>query len=460
MSKLYAIVDIETTGTGTTRDKITEIAIVHHDGSKITGSYSTLINPQCSISSFITGLTGITNEMVSKAPKFYEIAKEIIEWTEGRIFVAHNVHFDYGFIKEEFKSLGFTFTRQTLDTVRLSRLAFPGHKSYSLSNLIQRLNIQVKDRHRALADAMATAEIFGLIMDSGSYTGSIDNFITMGIKTTNLPIGISLNYILNLPESHGVYYLKNNDDALIYIGKSKNIKNRIAQHFTQHSEKSTKIRQRTHSIDFQLTGNELASLIKESIEIRQFKPLFNKTQRTPSFPYVVIQSENDGIPQLIILKSKDLTPHQKCVKYFTHKKLAENFISNKLFEIGNLLEQNFTFGKIDNPLYRKSLLSNEAISNDIESFKRLFFETIEKTRLWFDEDYVLEAEGRNPTEKCLFLIKDGRFYGFNYIDSSVTINGIDDLTFHIEPTPYHPELDQLIHTYLKKSTKNIKVIKL
>lgn len=155
--------------------------------------------------------------MVSKAPKFYEIAKEIIEWTEGRIFVAHNVHFDYGFIKEEFKSLGFTFTRQTLDTVRLSRLAFPGHKSYSLSNLIQRLNIQVKDKHRALADAMATAEIFGLIMDSGSYTGTIDNFITMGIKTTNLPIGISLNYILNLPESHGVYYLKNRWTILLFF---------------------------------------------------------------------------------------------------------------------------------------------------------------------------------------------------------------------------------------------------
>ena len=460
MSKLYAIVDIETTGTGTTRDKITEIAIVHHDGSQITGSYSTLINPQCSISSFITGLTGITNEMVSKAPKFYEVAKEIIEWTEGRIFVAHNVHFDYGFIKEEFKSLGFTFTRQTLDTVRLSRLAFPGHKSYSLGNLIQRLNIQVKDRHRALADAMATAEIFGLIMDSGSYTGSIDNFIAMGIKTTNLPVGISLSDILNLPESHGVYYFKNNDNALIYIGKSKNIKSRIAQHFTQHSEKSTKIRQRTHSIDYQLTGNELASLIKESIEIRQLKPLFNKTQRTPTYPYVVIQSEKDGIPQLIIIKSKDLNPNHKCVKYFTHKKLAESFILNKMYEIGNILERNLSNGKIENSLFRNNMLLEESTSADNESFLKIFFETIEKTRLWFDEDYVLEADGRNPTEKCLFLILDGRFYGFNYIDTSITINGIEDLTFHIKPSPYHPELDQLIHTYLKKEHPNIKLIKL
>ena len=139
---MYAIIDIETTGGSARIEKITEIAIYLHDGNKITGEFVSLVNPERNIPYFITNLTGITNEMVEDAPRFYEIAKTIVELTEGRTFVAHNARFDYSFIRQEFKSLGFNYKRNILDTVALSRKLLPGHRSYSLGNICKDLKFQ------------------------------------------------------------------------------------------------------------------------------------------------------------------------------------------------------------------------------------------------------------------------------------------------------------------------------
>lgn len=162
---LYAIIDIETTGNSYKLGKITEIAIYIHDGFKITDSFSTLVNPECYISDFITRLTGINNEMVKSAPRFYEVAKKIVEITHGKIFVAHNVSFDYKFIQEEFNQLGFDFQRKTMCTVKMGRKYIPGHKSYSLGNICGELGISISGRHRAAGDALATVKLFEIIMD-------------------------------------------------------------------------------------------------------------------------------------------------------------------------------------------------------------------------------------------------------------------------------------------------------
>ncbi|HMR44937.1 MAG TPA: 3'-5' exonuclease, partial [Saprospiraceae bacterium] len=147
MKNLFAIIDVETTGGRANRDRITEIAIALHDGEKVVKTFESLINPECPIAYGITELTGITNDMVADAPRFYEVAKEIGQLTEGAVFVAHNVRFDYGFIREEFNRLGFTYSRRQLCTVRLSRQVFPGLQSYSLGNLIRHFKIRVNDRH-------------------------------------------------------------------------------------------------------------------------------------------------------------------------------------------------------------------------------------------------------------------------------------------------------------------------
>lgn len=174
---MYAIIDIETTGHARINGKITEIAIFIHDGFEITDSFTTLINPVCYIPAFITGLTGISNEMVRNAPKFYEVARKIVEMTENKVFVAHNVSFDYHFIQEEFKQLGYDYQRKTLCTVRMSRKYLPGHRSYSLGNLCNELNISINGRHRAAGDALATVKLFELIM------------ARKALKETNLPPG-------------------------------------------------------------------------------------------------------------------------------------------------------------------------------------------------------------------------------------------------------------------------------
>jgi DNA polymerase III subunit epsilon len=161
---LFAIIDIETTENGYKHGQITEIAIFQHNGKEVTDSYSSLIKPDMDIPLFITRLTGISNEMVKNAPRFYEIARKVVEMTAGRIFVAHNVHFDYKFVREEFKRLGYDFNRKTLCTVQLSKKLMPGHKSYSLGNLCQEKGIEINGRHRAAGDALATVKLFELLL--------------------------------------------------------------------------------------------------------------------------------------------------------------------------------------------------------------------------------------------------------------------------------------------------------
>lgn len=161
---MYAIVDIETTSGSPKSGKITEIAIFIYNGSEITDSFVSLINPECDIPYYITNITGINNQMVANAPKFYEIAKKVVEITANKIFVAHNVSFDYNFIRNEFKQLGYDFKRKTMCTVELSRKYIPGHRSYSLGNICGELGIEINGRHRAAGDALATVKLLELIL--------------------------------------------------------------------------------------------------------------------------------------------------------------------------------------------------------------------------------------------------------------------------------------------------------
>ncbi|MCU0366765.1 MAG: 3'-5' exonuclease, partial [Bacteroidales bacterium] len=162
---MYAVVDIETTGGSARLERITEIAVYIHDGTRVVEEFSTLVNPERNIPYFITSLTGITNEMVEDAPRFFEVAKKIVEITEGRVFVAHNARFDYSFIRQEFSMLGYNFKRPLLDTVALSRKLLPGHRSYSLGNLCKDLGIEINGRHRASGDALATVKLMELLLE-------------------------------------------------------------------------------------------------------------------------------------------------------------------------------------------------------------------------------------------------------------------------------------------------------
>jgi DNA polymerase-3 subunit epsilon len=282
---MYAIIDIETTGGNPRTDKITEIAVLVHDGKKVVNEFSTLINPECKIPYYISQITGITNEMVSNAPRFYEVARQLVEITEHAVFVAHNVAFDYGFVRQEFKRLGYDFSREQLCTVRLSRKIIPGHRSYSLGNLCDVLNIQITGRHRAMGDAEATVKLFDILLQSESIAQT--SFI---VNPSSLPRDLHPNLdpsiFKKLPEEPGVYYFYNSKLELVYIGKSKNIRNRVLSHFSNNfSNKAIKMRAQVADISYEVTGNELIALLRESHEIKKFKPLYNRAQRRSLFRY-------------------------------------------------------------------------------------------------------------------------------------------------------------------------------
>lgn len=280
----YAVIDVETTGGTAHSHKITEIAVVLIDGFDVVETFQTLINPERPIPFGITKLTGITNAMVARAPKFYEVAKKIIELTQERIFVAHNVHFDYSFVKNEFSELGFSFQRKTLCTVRLAREFFPGHQSYSLGKISKDLGIILKNAHRALDDARASAEILQKVLTCG---------VPVPQEEMAFPPDFNKEQYLSLPSSIGVYHFYDQSGDLLYIGKSLNLKKRVGDHFHVKfsRKKEFEFKNRIASVEYLETHSELLALILESMWIKSKKPIYNLAKKRSRFLYGIFYND-------------------------------------------------------------------------------------------------------------------------------------------------------------------------
>ncbi len=458
--KKYAIIDIETTGGTSKRDKITEIGVVVTDGEKVIDSFHSLVNPERTIPPHITRITGITDDMVEDAPFFYEIAKDLVQITENTIFVAHNVRFDYGFIKEEFGRLGYTFTKRQLCTVRLSRKAFPGLKSYSLGNLIKHFDIPVNARHRALEDAQATAIIFHKILAKEKTKDDINLLINSGVRESKLPKGISIEDLHKLPETPGVYYMKSEGDIILYVGKSKNIKKRVLQHFQKNTNKSDKFAQRVHDVSFEETGSELIALLKESHEIKSIQPEFNRAQRTRSYPFFIHSFVDlDGYVRFEILKSNLKNRHGKHILSF-HKNTvgAKSRIAGimKQYELCNKLcgleqtEQGCFQYKI------KRCFGACLKEEDINVYNTRAFEAIDAMKRLLNQDMVIIDDGRTHDEASVILVEDGNFKGFGYIPKEDVQYGIEELKEAVVSYPENPEANRIIYQYLQK--RNLRCI--
>lgn len=459
--KKYAVVDVETTGGSFKLDKVIEIGIVLVDGDQITGTYQTLIHPERSIPYQITALTGINNEMIADAPRFYEVARQIVELTGDRIFVAHNARFDYNFIKAEFEELGFVFTRKILDTVKLSRMAFPGYKSYSLGNLISIFGIEVTDRHRALDDALATAEIFQKIIRSGTFVGTNDDYIRMAIRESYLPPNMSIQDILAIPEEEGVYYFYNKE-TLLYVGKSKNLKSRISQHFSDHSQKSSTLRQSTTRIEYESQPNELFALLKESIEIKSQKPIYNKALRNTAFPYVLCYQPDT--PKCICFrseKSKAIHEHERVLRYFTHKKHADFYLSS----LNERLLEYFNEAELEEEQRAAMININAGLLPDpgqdhIGLYNQLVQDYIGSIRPVFDHDMVIiDTAVRNEAIPAV-VVYQHKFYGYGLLDRQASFENLDQILEQISPAAYFPDLDLIVNGYLKKYAHRFKIIHL
>lgn len=273
------IVDIETTGGRYYNHRIIEIGIIKVVNGKQVDQYQALVNPQCLIPAPITTLTGITNDMVADAPTFSEIQEDIHQFLEGSVFVAHNARFDYGFVKKEFERLDVRFTAKVLCSVRLSRRLYPRFKRHNLSIIMERYNIAIENRHRALDDARAVWEFFKVIRDTipeDRQARAIKDII----RKPSIPPKLTTD-VEGVPESPGVYFFMNAEEMPLYIGKAKNLRSRILSHFTEnlHSSKEVNISRNVVRIDTELTEGELGALLLESYYIKSQAPLYNRRSR-------------------------------------------------------------------------------------------------------------------------------------------------------------------------------------
>lgn len=436
------------------RDKITEIAIVIHDGQQVIDQWDTLINPERSVPDYITNITGITTEMVADAPKFYEVAKKIVEMTEGCIFVAHNVRFDYGFIRSEFSRLGFTYSRRQLCTVRLARKVFPGLKSYSLGNLIKHFGISVNARHRALDDTLATVELFEHMLNVDPEGAGMQNMLNKGIKESRLPVNISMDDLCALPEEAGVYYFMNQHGQIVYIGKSKNIQKRVMQHFAKITDKAAKLQQKVHAINYTLTGSELIALLLENKEIKKHQPEINRAQRRNAFPFAIYAAYDlEGYLYLGVQKKNKIGdanavliheyPEQRAAKSAL-KRLVDSFeLCDNKTDLSTGPGSCFPYkvGKCRGACIKEeeSEAYNERVKLAIEVLKRSI-----------NENMVIIEPGREPDEKALVAIVDGKLYGWGYAtESDLCLTSFESALTHIKPRGTSPEDIKILNWFIQ-----------
>jgi DNA polymerase-3 subunit epsilon len=448
---MYAIIDIETTGGNPKRDKITEIAVILHDGCRIVREYSTLVNPECRIPHHISALTGITNEMVADAPRFFEIARELVELTSDAVFVAHNVSFDYGFVRSEFQRLGYDFKREQLCTVKLSRKIIPGHRSYSLGMLCQDLNININGRHRAGGDAAATAVLFDLLIENEkvNHTCYISNSSSLG--RFHHP-DLNPERVKGLPEDPGVYYMYNQNAELIYIGKSKNIKSRVLSHFSNTStSKALKMQTQIADVDCERTGSELIALLKESFEIKKHKPLFNRRQRRSLFRYELISFyDENGYLRFCIEKTAncDQTP----LVCFTTKAEANSFMMRMIDRYQLCQKLCGLYPSEGNCFhYEIGACKGACIGREAAELYNVRAMKVIKEYNFGIRNMLIIDGGRNQQEKSVIKIENGKYIGYGYFTTSLVEDNPQIFHECITAYPDNREVQQIIRQYLRSN---------
>lgn len=271
---VYAVLDIETTGGRFGEEGITEIAIHLFDGQQVVDTFISLVNPERDIQPYVQKLTGISPHMVKTAPKFFQVAKRIVEITEGSVLVAHNAQFDYRILRTEFQRLGYEFQRKTLCTVDLSKRLIPEAESHSLGKLVKALGIPLSDRHRANGDALATLRLLQVLLDRDTEKRILREVIRSEEHGELSPRQLQL--VESVPDQTGVYYLFNRDRELIFLDYSRNMRAAVNQHFTRQDQAGRRLRKDIREVQFEPTGSELMARLKSFVEVLQNRPAHNR----------------------------------------------------------------------------------------------------------------------------------------------------------------------------------------
>lgn len=414
---MFAVVDVETTGGYSDNHRIIEVGIAISDGKTIVERYNQFVNPERNIPHHITQLTGISNDDVADAPTFKEISSQVYDYLQGQIFVAHNVNFDYTFIKKELDQAGYTWQAKKGCTVRLSRAIEKGLSSYSLGNLSEHFNIVNPNPHRALADAETAAEILHILIRKDE--DEVNRQIHKRDGVTQLPVNLDAKTFHSLPETPGVYYMLDQQGNNLYIGKAINIKQRISQHFTGTS--GSKRRQRwlreVYDVKTVETGSEALALLHEDHEIRKYWPPYNSAQKHPVAKWgIVSYKDRKNTFRFAVQRAEKRVD---VLEHFYSFTSAQQFLAEKVKEYGLNPE-----------------LSGLGWKGAIE-----WDEHQVNAERWISESKsksvsgVLYYPGVKSDEKGFVLIEEGRYAGIGMLSSDKESETLRDALWHYHESP-------------------------
>jgi len=454
---MYAIVDIETTGGYAAANGITEISIQIFDGGTVTEQFETLINPGQAIPKYIQAFTGITNEMVADAPRFEDVAEKIFTLLQGNVFVAHNVNFDYSFVKSHLEAYGYTLQAKKLCTVRLARQVFPGFPSYSLGNLCQSLDIELVNRHRAGGDAAATVVLFKKILENDS-KGLVQASLRRHSKEQILPPNVPKQDFDKLPQTPGVYYFHDVKGKVIYVGKAKNIRIRVNSHFSTNSDSRQRqnFLKHTHAITFQPTATELMAAILESTEIKRLWPIFNTSQKRQEdiFGIFMYEDQNGYMRLAIEKKRKNSNP-----VYTFHFKVDGHGVIRKLIREFSLCPKlcflqtsNETCIGITEDYCHGACEKKESYS---EYNQRVLAAIASLTR---KPSYLVLDKGFSEHELACIMVVQGSFFGMGYLPKNLETLNEKTVSEYIKPYKENSYIRSLLLSHATNFPSQVKML--
>lgn len=432
---MFAVIDVETTGGHLYDDRITEVAIYVTDGTKLIKSFSSLVNPERKITPFVVKLTGITDEMVSSAPTFREIAQEVLDYTEDCIFVAHNIGFDYSMIKREFKRIGIAFRRANVCTVQLSQRVFKNQPSYSLGNLCKSLEIQLEHRHRAFGDAEATAFLLHKIIKTKGEEYVFDH---SNANTQNIDFegAITQEMVDALPEDPGVFRFLNDKKEVLYLKAAKNIFGEVSKFLLneiKHSRYKDMFKNITH-IDAKVFNSVIVAELQEIEEIRRIKPPYNKQSIAKNYPVGIYENKDTNGSAFFIERN----PNGKALWRFINEKRAHNFLKN--------------FTK-ENRIHPPSFPNNLEV---VDKYRDRIEEVLEKELFPMRNFFIIREVSFANTIYAIY-IEDFSYQGYAEIDKEFYDGRLETIKENIIYCENNPFVQKALQRYLRKK-KSVKII--
>ncbi|MGE5520265.1 MAG: exonuclease domain-containing protein [Candidatus Dadabacteria bacterium] len=442
----YAIVDIETTGGHAAANGIIELSVKVLEGTEVIEEFESLINPGQPIPKYIKALTGITDEMVQSAPSFEEVAQKVFTVLQGNVFVAHNVNFDYSFLKSHLAYYGYTFNEKKLCTIRLARQIFPGLPSYSLGNLCSSLNIELVNQHRAGGDASATVTLFKKLLENDRQD-YIKTSLHRNSKERVLPPNVPQSDFEALPKQSGVYYFHNSKGKVVYVGKAKNIKARVNSHFSNNSDSRQKqnFMRYTYSISYKETATELMAAILESTEIKRLWPQFNTSQKLQDevFGIFVYEDQNGFMRLAIEKKRRNSNPI-----YTFNYKVDGHGVLRKLMKEYTLCPK-LCFMQTDNEECVGIIEHHCHGACQKKEEPHIYNERVMKAvaSLTHRPSYIVLDKGLSKHDQSCILVLEGSFFGMGYLPKNLDSVSEPVLKEYITPYKENSYIKVLLNSY-------------